>query len=152
MVEGGEVEFIPDPAAIDQLLRSESGDVVRYLMTVGQQVKQRARDKVGVSEPDPVPRREPHRPGTLRDSIVVRLGRQGGEPAVMVGTFAPTPGSEYALFHHEGANPHRITPRSAPRLVFYWPKVGAVVFARSVNHPGNAPNRYLTDALREVMG
>lgn len=142
------VSFVTDPAGMRELLESESGPVIRDLMRRGHKVKDRARQLVGVSAPDPVPRKKPHKPGTLRDSIVVRLARVDGDPAVLVGVPDESEAGQYARYHHEGGQPHPIAARRAPLLVFYWPRVGRVVAFPRVNHPGNRPNRFLTNAVR----
>jgi len=67
-----------DPRALQTLLESTNGPVVRDLLRRGARVKARAQTLVGVYEPPPDPQlRRPRRPGTLRDSIVVRLARGG---------------------------------------------------------------------------
>lgn len=130
------------PAALQSLLQGQNSPVVRDLLRRGQRVKELAQRLVGVSTPDPLGRGG-RRPGTLRDSIVVRLARGGPNGvSALIGSDDPI-----ALWHHEGTVPHVIVPRRARRLVFYWPRVGAVVFAKHVNHPGTRPNRYLTNAL-----
>ena len=48
-----------------------------------------------------------------------------------------------------GARPHVITARHARALRFQ--RGGAVVFRRSVNHPGNKPYRYLANALEHEI-
>ena len=60
--------------------------------------------------------------------------------------------TRYAAAHHQGAKPHIIVPRPdnpIQRLVF---RVGGrIVFAKKVNHPGNAPNPYLSRWLHEAV-
>jgi len=56
----------------------------------------------------------------------------------------------YAAAVHEGARPHIIRARRAPVLSFFWPKVGRQVFFKSVNHPGNRPNPFLSNAVHRV--
>lgn len=142
MSEGAGGTFVRiDPAKLAEFMRSPSGPVYRMLIEDGEAVKDEAKRRVGVHEPTPGERRA-RRPGTLRDSIVKRIGEENGLPAVQVGSDDPV-----ALWHHEGTESHPITPVSAPRLVFYWKKVGAVVTALRVNHPGTKPNRFLLDAL-----
>lgn len=51
---------------------------------------------------------------------------------------------------HNGARPHVIRARNAPVLAFYWPKVGRDVFFRSVNHPGNRAQPFLSNAAHRV--
>jgi hypothetical protein len=81
-------------------------------------------------------------PGTLRDSIVVRV-REG--PVFEVGSADPV-----ALWVHEGTEPHQIVGN--PLLVFHWAKLGKVVAFRQVNHPGTKPNRFLVEALTVLNG
>lgn len=124
--------FVADGAQIAALLRSEQGHVMRGLAVRAQRVQERARQLVGV------------RTGTLKSSIVKRFAQDPAGPSIQIGVFSG-PALAYARFHHEGTAPHPI--EGNPLLVFFWPKVGRVVFFRHVNHPGTKPNRYLTDAL-----
>lgn len=57
---------------------------------------------------------------------------------------------DYAIFPERGTRPHLILPRRAPHLRFYWRKVGHVVRMKSVNHPGQRAQNFLTDALIDV--
>lgn len=144
----GDAYVVIDPAKLAEFMRSPSGPVLRHLLEQGERVKEEAKRLVGVSEPDPVPRRGPQRrPGTLRDSIVKRVADIGGQPAVII-----VAEDSIALWHHEGTEPHTITARNAPNLVFYWPKIGRIMVTRSVNHPGTKPNRFLVNALRVIGG
>lgn len=154
-----------DPQALDELLRSTAGPVARALMEKAHRVKAKAQQLVGVSDPDPVPRRRPRRPGTLRDSIVTRMLIDRGELAVSVGSAQP-----YALYHHEGIpggviitpkKPLTITKsgkRKGGVLVFYWkgtavseyrgtaPAEG-IYYRRWVRQGRVPPNRFLQRAL-----
>lgn len=47
-----------------------------------------------------------------------------------------------------GSDPHTIEPVNGPSLVFFWGKVGRVVHAKKVNHPGTRP--YSMMALARV--
>lgn len=140
-----------DPSALAALLESESGPVARDLIERGERVKKRAQQLVGVSKPDPVPRKKPHRPGTLRDRIVKRMSIQRGKLVVEVGADVP-----YAMFHHEGwAGGIMIYPKTPynPRtgkggfLVFYWKKTGKIEARTSVRQGSFKGNPYLTNAL-----
>jgi len=53
----------------------------------------------------------------------------------------------YAFSVHDGQPARTIVPRSAPRLAFFWRRVGRNVKFRRVNHPGTAPQPYLVQAL-----
>lgn len=148
---GGELVF--DPRALAELLRGPSGPVYRKLLVDADVVRRDAQRRVGVHRPQPgepgwsIARRK-RRPGTLRDSIHVRVVRgAGGDPIVQVGSDDPI-----ARLHHEGTPAHVIRARHAPMLVFYWGKVGQVVAFPKVNHPGTQPNHYLTDALSALRG
>lgn len=142
---GVQVEI--EPQKLAEYLRGPDGPVFRMLIEDGERVKDEAKRLVGVYVPPPGGPDRSRRPGTLRDSIVKRMGTDNGLPVVQVGSDDPI-----ALWHHEGTEPHTITPSSAPRLVFYWAKVGRVVAALRVNHPGTKPNRFLTDALAVLRG
>src|SRR5262245_6305040 len=95
-----------------------------------------------VSKPhakDPSPRRG----GTLRGAwkLTSSHGSTGS-------TFTLSNPTEYASFQESGTGPHPIRPRRPGGfLVFYWPKVGAVVFLRHVNHPGNPPLYFVKNNL-----
>lgn len=144
----GDAYVVIDPAKLAEFMRSPSGPVLRDLLEKGERVKEEAKRLVGVSQPDPVPRRKPgRRPGTLRDSIVKRVADVGGQPAVII-----VAEDKIAFWHHEGTEPHPISARNAPNLVFYWPKIGRIMVTRSVNHPGTKPNRFLVNALRVIGG
>lgn len=138
-----------DPQKLAGFLRGPQSGVLRHELEVGAAVKRIAQRKVGVYRPEPgdpfaARRISRRRPGTLRDSIVVRVADRGaGLPSVMVGSDDPI-----ALLHHDGTPPHVIRARRKPMLVFY--SHGAIRVVKSVRHPGTKPNRYLTDALREV--
>lgn len=138
-----------DPAQLAAFIRSPSGPVFRDLVNKGELVKQEARRRVGVYKPDPrdpfAARRLARRPaGQLRDSIVKRVARRpNGLPVILVGS-----DDDIAILHHEGTSAHTIVARRAPRLVFWSSKAQHVVSVRRVRHPGTAPNRFLTDALR----
>lgn len=144
----GGVTIVIDPQKLAEVMRSPSGPVMRELLVAAEEVKQVAQGKVGVYQLPPGGPARARRPGTLRDSIVKRVGAGSALTAqVEVGSSDPV-----ALWHHEGTVPHVIQARRAPRLVFWWGKVGKVVAFPKVNHPGTRPNRFLTDALAEVWG
>lgn len=57
----------------------------------------------------------------------------------------------YARILEEGSKPHEIHAKNAPKLVFFWPKVGKVVAFQSVRHPGTKPYRPLERGLEAAM-
>jgi hypothetical protein len=62
---------------------------------------------------------------------------------------------DYAEFVDEGTHPHTIVPkRRGGVLVFYWPRVGRVVYLKRVSHPGNPPFQQFSGPVsefREIM-
>lgn len=78
-------------------------------------------------------------------------------PFVMTGPFKGEGGVEidkrvvpYAGFVMYGTRPHVIRARRARALRFFWPKIGRVVFFKSVNHPGTKANRFLERAMNQA--
>ena len=87
--------------------------------------------------------------GALRNSIDCYFTRRGKALEVRVGA-NPGPGGTvgYALYHHEGTEPHVIRPVKAKALAFRYK--GRMVYAKTVHHPGTKPNPYLTMWMNEV--
>lgn len=126
---------IVDSMAVDRIMRSPDGPVFQYLMERGTAVQTLAHAQV------------PVRTGELRGSIVKRFTDDPDGLSVLIGT-----DKSYALFVHNGTDPHVIVARGGGMLRFFWPKAGKVVYFPSVHHPGTHPEPYLTDPLRAVMG
>jgi hypothetical protein len=59
-----------------------------------------------------------------------------------------TSNAAYSRYVIKGTRPHKITGN--PLLAFFWPKLGANVVFRSVNHPGTKGNNFLGRALRRA--
>lgn len=57
----------------------------------------------------------------------------------------------YALFVDEGTRAHVILPRNAPRLVFFWARMGKWVAAKKVNHPGTTGRFFGKRTARAFM-
>lgn len=57
----------------------------------------------------------------------------------------------YALFVDEGTRAHVIVPRNAPRLVFFWARVGKWVAAKKVNHPGTTGRFFSKRTIRAFI-
>lgn len=91
----------------------------------------------------------PVRTGRLRESIRASRVKVSGPFRVEAHVSA---NRRYARFVHEGTRPHIILARRARALRFYWPRVGKVVFFKSVNHPGNDANPFLDIAATRVAG
>lgn len=137
-----------DVETLAQFMRSSDGPVFQAIIIAGDLVKQEAIAIAPVSKPDPIPRRKPVVPGRLRDSIVKRVGVDSGGVYCRVGSSGNIP---YANFVHEGTNPHTINAKPGGLLVFAG-RDGAVVRCKSVNHPGNQPNRFMSRAAINVLG
>ena len=88
----------------------------------------------------------PRRTGYLASKISADPVRRVGPWSLASGI---TSAAEYSAPVHEGARPHVIRPRHARALRFEIN--GRVVFARRVNHPGNRPNAYLTNAVHRTV-
>lgn len=141
-----ETHVVLNPRELAELLRGENGPVIRHLFTLGDKVKDAAKRKVGVSQPDPIPRAKPHKPGTLRDSIIKRVAQDGENVRVQVGSAV-----EYALWHHEGTPGGQIIrPIRAKALVFA-DREGNVQYRQMVVRGATPANRFLVEALNEVM-
>lgn len=141
-----QVRIVVDGDLVRRYFADAGGDVVRFMVQQGELVKLEAQRLVGVYQPPPAGPTRARRPGTLRDSIVKRFHTTGDGVVVEVGSEDPI-----ALIHHEGTEPHTITARNAPMLVFWSERAGAVISVRQVQHPGTQPNRFLTEALA-VLG
>ena len=141
-----------DAIKLNEILRGPDGPVAKWALRQGDLVKDEAKRLVGVSKPDPVPRRKPRKPGNLRDHIVKRMVIRGDRLVVIVGADVP-----YAMYHHKGFGPFDIFAKSPKKpLVFYWHNApmelggpGVYYFLR-VHHPGFKGNPFLTNALRVI--
>lgn len=144
-----------DPAKLAALLEGPQGPVLRHIFVKADVVKAGARRRAGRSKPDPLGRPRKYA-AHLGDTIVKRMGVVNGKAAVLIVAESPI-----ATWHHEGTQPHVITPRRGKVLRFYAPggsrsgvlgPAGNVVYARKVHHPGTKPNRFLTDSLADLRG
>lgn len=134
-----------DPRKLAALMRSPSGPVMRRAIVVADLLVEGAKSRVGYNV-----EKEPGLGSAgggqhLRDTITKRFVPEGGGISIWIGSSSPI-----ARLHHEGTKPHEIVPRNGRFLVFYWPKIGRVVFLKRVNHPGTKANRYLTDAAHAL--
>lgn len=62
---------------------------------------------------------------------------------------------KHAPFIEYGTRRHVIKPKRRSHLVFYWRKVGCVVFAKRVMHPGTRPYKFgwnSASAAHRVLG
>lgn len=129
------IRVVINPIEIQAMIDSPSGPIVRDLFVRGERVKIRAIQEA------------PKKTENLARHIVKRFVRTPAGPQMWVGVeHVP-----YAIFVHEGAQPHEIRPRNARFLVFV-ARDGNLVFTKLVHHPGNKPNRFLVRALPAAAG
>ena len=84
--------------------------------------------------------------GVLATSITTSKGHTAGGD--MEGHVIALP--KYALWVHEGTQPHTIRPVRARRLKFFWARKGRTVSLRVVHHPGSMANPFLLRALERA--
>lgn len=131
--EIGDFNVEVDSRELARLLTGPSGDVFRWMVRIGDDIKSEAKKQVGVDT------------GRLRDKIVKRVTSTRGGITLIVAAE-----ESYAEWHHEGTRPHTIRPRNASVLSFIGAG-GQRVFASKVEHPGTRPNRFLTDPTLRVL-
>jgi hypothetical protein len=139
--------YVADPISMNHLTRTWQGDVGKYvykktLLTTGIAVSMAPgpgkfpSNRTGIN----------YSTGRLQSMIRPQRGRHNKE---LEGRVIAVP--EHALYVHEGTNPHVIKAKPGGKLVFFWAKRGRVVAFAKVNHPGQAAQPFLSDALEEAM-
>jgi hypothetical protein len=88
----------------------------------------------------------PKRTGVFASKIFYRTFSRGDVEELNV--FTPQPLGKWIT---EGTRPHVIRVKRARFLRFYWPKVGRVVYFKSVNHPGTKANPFMSRAYRRWL-
>lgn len=118
-----------DARAFERLLRTPGG--------LGEQLLRRRAEPVAA-------RARRLAPGSMGRGIQMTVsGRGRGMAAVITSTH---PASRYVI---EGTRPHVIRPRRKKALRFT--VGGRTVYAKRVQHPGNRPNNFLLEALRDAL-
>jgi hypothetical protein len=143
-----EVVFVINPVGWNKAFHSWTGTLGRWMARKTLEVTVRARETA--PQPGRPPRnrtRINYATGELAASIVPDYGYWADNE--LEGRAVALP--EHAVFVSKGTAPHIIRPKTADRLVFYWPKAGKVVHAKQVNHPGTAANPYMEEALESVI-
>jgi hypothetical protein len=124
--------YVPNKAGLDYVLKQEYGVLGKWMKAGARKVRTAAQAQVG------------KRTGALAASIhIMEHSRSVTGQKIVIGS-----NLRYALAHHEGTRPHRITGRNGGMLRFT--ARGRVVYTRSVMHPGTRPNKYLADNLTLV--
>ncbi len=121
-----------DGAAVQKQLSGPQGPVVRDVMGRATNVQSMARNFV---------RKDTH---DLTNSIVKRPVMMGTTFAVNVGVFTGR-ALAYALYEHDGTEPHEIVPRTKKALAFQIG--GRTVIVKRVRHPGTTGSKFLLRAL-----
>jgi hypothetical protein len=92
------------------------------------------------------------RVGVKTGELLSTIRTEEAPPAVLAtaGRAGQTPQLGYQMY---GTSAHVIRPRTAGgTLVFYWDKVGAVVYFKKVNHPGTRKNDFVTPSVYAAAG
>lgn len=109
------------PAEVAALLTGTDGAVYRFMFKLGDQVKEKAQQEVGVKT------------GNLRDHIVKRIMAGPSGISVQVGADVP-----YTIYHHEGSE-------AVDGKLMVFEIDGATVF--TFRRKAIPPNRFLIRAL-----
>lgn len=134
-----------DTRKLAALMRSPQGPVIRRVLVIADQLIAAAKPRIGYQADKGPGLGSAGGALHLRDTLFKRFVVDAQGAAVWVGSSHPI-----ALIHHNGTKPHEIVPKTGRFLVFYWPKVGRVVFVKRVQHPGTKPNPFLLDAARSL--
>jgi len=119
-----------DRADFDRVVFGPSGHVTRYFERKGRQATTLAKTLCPIGDT-----------GLLAQSIDFHADRDGLE------LFANT---DYARYVLQGTEPHIIEATSG-KMTFIDTRTGKRVFVETVNHPGNAANNFLQDAIDAVF-
>lgn len=125
--------FTMDPSTLAGMLMSTNGMVGTFIQRKTDEVTDAARAEA------------PERTGKLRASIDSRVEERGEGPVGIVSANV-----EYAMMVQRGTGPHLITP-NVGRVLRFPSSGGGVIFRPQVQHPGTAPNEFLTRALQAVF-
>lgn len=130
--------FVPDRPAMIRIVTEDSD---RYVRETAQGVLRGARAAVRVKS------------GAVRSRITMRQMRLNTAGV----TYRVKAEHKRSMLEHEGAQEHDIRPRPRRRrrngvMVFYWARVGQVVYRTYVRHPGTRGSKFLTRPLVLVAG
>lgn len=117
-----------DRPGLDFMLNNPQGEVGQWLRRKGRWMVLLAKNQAPVQT------------GKLKSSIELIHNRVSNGQEILYGSRV-----DYAYSVHEGTGPRIITPKEAGILRFS--AGGRMVYTHKVNHPGTAPNHYLSDQL-----
>lgn len=128
--------FHPDPVALDRVLRGPDGPVARDIQRRTRNVQLKAKDLA------------PKRTHELERNILTRVGvdARGVLGRVIAGEQLPDARAAWQEF---GTRAHQIVPKNPGGTLSFLVQ-GKRVWAKKVQHPGNAAVRYMTRALEEA--
>ena len=143
-----EVIFVPNVAGWQRAFRSQPGMVGRHIKE--KTIKTATLTRLEAPAPGRAPRNRTsinYATGRLSlTGITFGFGKWGNEVEGRVIAVPP-----YAIFVHKGTVPHIIKPKRHEYLKFTWKKLGKVVYAKSVNHPGTVANDFMLRALKKAV-
>lgn len=135
-------KVVIDGAAVQALLRSEKGPVMRDLMARATRFQAAVRTYL-----------EPHnKTECLSKSIVKRFKSDGTIEVQSDTSSCSSDRRSYSLDVHEGTEAHLISGKDGA-LSFYWengPLGAGRYFYHTVHHPGTKPIRFFTDNLHAL--
>jgi hypothetical protein len=132
------VRIIFDGARMEEIMHGPNGVLGRWMVTRAEIVKQAAvmqcNKKTGRLSR-----------GILKRPVESDVG--GLSIRIIASAKDPSTGVDYAAYVHEGTKPHEIRPKD-PKGWLAFEVNGTTVFAKVVNHPGYAGNKFLSDNLK----
>lgn len=88
----------------------------------------------------------PEKTGEFKSKIQYRTYQGTGKMGIAIVT--PLPLGRFII---GGTKAHPIVAVKASALMFYWAKLGQVMFFKSVMHPGTKPNPFMTRAYKKWL-
>lgn len=88
----------------------------------------------------------PEKTGAFKGKIQYRTYQGTGKMGIAITT--PLPLGRFII---GGTKRHPIVAVNAKALMFYWAKLGQVMFFKSVMHPGTKPNPFMTRAYKKWL-
>lgn len=145
-----EIVFVVNPAAWASAFQSWTGAPVGTFMNKKLQ-ETRLVAQLEAPGPGKPPRNRTgvnYATGILERSVIARQDR-ATTARDLEGHVTVLP--KYALMVHEGTAPHIIIPRNPLGMLKFRNRLGTIVFAKRVKHPGTAANPYLVRALKRAL-
>lgn len=145
-----EIVFVVNPVGWERAFHSWTGSPVGTWMN-GKLQLTRALAQIEAPGPGKAPRNRTgvnYSTGILERSILARQDR-ATTGRDLEGHVTALP--KYAKFLHEGTLPHIILPKRTGGVLKFRNRVGTIVFAKMVKHPGTKANPFLVAALKRAI-